>query len=165
MTTLRIGEVAIISYKSHEKENFIRSICQKIDIKDETLSFGRFEVNDQLALYLYGLSFDYANNLVSMDLVSGKTLGFIIVFDWEDKKAFDATKPLLDYFAKNFNTPILVVANIEHKKSPPIPESFFQPDGIPLSSNSKFIFSQIDDPESARGVMLLFVNMLIEKVS
>ena len=92
---MRIGEVAIISYKSHEKENFIRSICQKIDIKDETLSFGRFEINDQLALYLYGINFDYRKNSISWDLVSRKTLGFIIIFDWEDKKAFEATKNTL----------------------------------------------------------------------
>jgi len=162
---LRIGEVAIISYKPHEKENFIRSICQKIDIKDETLSFGRFEVNDQLALFLYGISFDFTRNSISWELVSRKTLGFIIIFDWEDKKAFDATKPVVDYFANNFNAPILIVAAIKHKDNPPIPVSFFQPDGIPLSSNSRFMFSQIDDPESARSVLILFINMLIEKLS
>jgi len=162
---LRIGEVAIISYKSHEKEDFIRSICKTIDIKDETLSFGRFEVNDQLALYLYGISFNLTKSSISWDLVSRKTLGFIIIFDWEDKKAFDTTKPLVDYFAKNFNAPILIVAAIKDKQTPPIPESFFQPDGIPLSSNSRFVFSQIDDPESVRSVLILFVNMLIEKLS
>ena len=162
---MRIGEVAIISYKSHEKESFIRSICQKIDIKDETLSFGRFEINDQLALYLYGINFDYRKNSISWDLVSRKTLGFIIIFDWEDKKAFEATKSLVDYFAENFNATIIIFSDIKHKKDPPIPDSFFQPDGIPLSSNSRFIFSQIDDPESARSVLMLFVNMLIEKLS
>ena len=83
---MRIGEVAIISYKSYEKENFIRSICQKIDIKDEKLSFGRFEVNDQLALYFYGISFDYKKKPISWDLISRKTLGFIVIFDWDDKK-------------------------------------------------------------------------------
>lgn len=162
---MRIGEVAVISYKPHEKENFIRSICQRIDIKDETLSFGRFEINDQLALYLYGIAFDYKKNLISWDLISRKTLGFIIIFDWEDKKAFEATKFVVDYFSRNFNAPIIIVAAINNKKDPPIPDSFFQPDGIPLSLNSRFIFSQIDDSESARSVMVLFVNMLIDKLS
>lgn len=162
---MRIGEVAIISYKSYEKENFIGSICQKIDIKDEKLSFGRFEVNDQLALYFYGISFDYKKKSISWDLISRKTLGFIVIFDWDDKKAFEATKSLADYFSKNFNGPIVIVADIKDKNAPPIPGNFFLPDGIPLSSNSRFIFSQIDDPESARAVLILFINMLIEKLS
>jgi signal recognition particle receptor subunit beta len=162
---LRIGEVAIISYNSYEKENFIRSICQKIDIKNEMLSFGRFEVNDQLALYLYGISFDDDKNSISWDLISRKTLGFIIIFDWDDKKAFEATKPFVNYFSKNFSAPIVIVADINDIKDPPIPGNFFLPDGIPLSSNSRFIFSQIDDPESARSVLILFINMLIKKLS
>jgi len=129
------------------------------------LSFGHFEVNDQLALYLYGISFDYTKSSISWELISRKTLGFIIIFDWDDKKAFDATKPLVDYFSKNFNGPIIIVADIKNIKDPPIPGNFFLPDGIPLSSNSRFIFSQIDNPESARSVLILFINMLIEKLS
>jgi signal recognition particle receptor subunit beta len=129
------------------------------------LSFGHFEINDQLALYLYGISFDYEKNSISWDLISRKTLGFIIIFDWEDKQSFEATKAVVDYFSRNFNAPIIIVANIKNKQDPPIPDRFFQPDGIPLSSNSRFIFSQIDDPKSARSVMIVFVNMLIEKLS
>jgi len=165
VTTLRIGEVAIISYKSREEEDFIRSICKKIDIKNDTLSFGRFEVNDQLALHLYGISVDNKNNSISWDLISRKTLGFIIIFDWEDKEILEATKPIIDYFSTNFNAPIIIVANIKDKKDPPIPDKFFQPDGIPLSPNSRFTFGQIDDQENARHVMILLVNMLIEKLS
>lgn len=160
---MRIGEVAIVSHKSHEHEAFIRSICQKIDIKNEQLSFGRFEVNDQLALYLYGVSNDYQST--SLDLISRKTLGFILIFDWEDKKVFEITKSVIDYFSRNFKAPIIIVANIKNKQDPPIPDSFFRLDGIPLSPDCRFTFGQVDDPESARHVMILLVNMLIEKLS
>ncbi len=162
---MRIGEVAIISYKSHEKEDFIRSICQKIDIKNKTISFGRFEVNDQLALHLYGVSVDFENKSIFWDLISRKTLGYIIIFAWEDKQALEATKSIIDYFSKNYNGPIIIVANIKDKKDPPIPDKFFQPDGIPLSPSSRFTFAQINDPENARKVMILLINMLIEKLS
>ncbi|UCE07307.1 MAG: hypothetical protein JSW07_04550 [bacterium] len=162
---MRIVEVAIISSKFHEKENFIRSICKKIDIKNDRLCFGHFEVNDQLELYLYGISVDNKNKSICWDLISRKTLGFIIIFDWEEKKILDATKPIIDYFSRNFNAPIIIVANIKDKKNPPVPDKFFQPDGIPLSPNSRFTFGQIDDPKSARNAMVLLVNMLIEKLS
>jgi len=150
---------------SHAKEDFIRSICKKIDIRNDTLTFGRFEVNDQLALHLYGISVNTKNKSNPWDLISRKTLGFIVIFDWEDKNILDATKPIIDYFSTNFNAPIVIVANIKGKKDPPIPDIFFQPDGIPLSPNSRFTFGQIDDSESARNVMILLVNMLIEKLS
>jgi len=165
VTTLRIGEVAIISYKPREKEDFIRSICNKIDIRDETLSFGRFEVNEQLALHLYGISANNKNKSLSWDLISRKTLGFIIIFDWNDKDILEATKPIIDHFSKNYNAPIIIVANIKDKTDPPIPDKFFQPDGIPLSPNSRFTFGQTNDHESARHVMILLMNMLIEKLS
>ncbi len=162
---MRIGEVAIISYKSSEKENFIRSICKKIDIRDDTLSFGRFEVNDQLALHLYGISIENRKKTISWDLISRKTLGFIITFDWEDKEALEKTKPIIDYFSRNYNAPIIIVANIANKNDPPIPDKFFLPDGIPLSPHSRFTFGQIDDSESARHIMILLVNMLIKKLT
>jgi len=160
---LRIGEVAIISHKSHESEALIRSICRRIEFRTERLCFGRFEVNDQLALYLYGISADCQS--LSLDLISRKTLGFIVIFDWEDKKVLELTRPILDYLSKSYNAPIIIVANIKDKKDPPIPDSFFQLDGIPLSPSCKFTFGQIDDPESARNVMILLINMLIEKLS
>jgi len=165
VTILRIGEVAIISYNYQEVEEFIKSICDRIDIRNDRLSFGRFEVNDQLALYLYGISVDNKNKSISWDLISRKTLGFIVIFDWEDKKILDAIKPIIDYFSRNFNVPIVIVASIKDKKDPPIPDKFFQPDGIPLSLNSRFTFGQTDDPESARNIMILLINMLIEKLS
>ncbi len=160
---MRIGEVAIVSHNSHENEAFIRSICQKIEIENEKLSFSRFEVNDQLALYLYGISNDYQS--LSLDLISRKTLGFIIIFDWEDKKVVELTKSVIDYFSRHFKAPIIIVANIKNIKDPPIPDSFFQHDGIPLSPNCRFTFGQVDDPESARNVMILLVNLLLEKLS
>lgn len=160
---MRIGEVAIISYNPRENEAFIRSICNQIDIKDQRLSFGHLEVNDQLALYLYGISADQKS--LSFDLISRKTLGFVIIFNWEDKKILDITKPIIDYFSRNHNAPIVIVANIKDKKDPPIPDKFFEAEGIPLSPNCRFTFGQIDDPASARNVMILLMNMLIEKLS
>lgn len=160
---MRIGEVAIISHASHEAEAFVRAICQRIDFSNKSVSFGRLEVNENLMLHLYGISAEL--NLRSLDLVSQKTLGFIIIFDWEDKQALEFTKSILDHCSRNFNAPIVVVASIKDKKDPPIPDRFYQLEGIPLSAGCRFTFGQIDDPQSARDAMRLLINMLIEKAS
>lgn len=158
---MRIGEVAIISHTSHEAEAFIRAICQRIDFSNKSVSFGRLEVNENLMLHLYGISAEL--NLRSLELISQKTLGFIIIFDWENKQALEFTKSILDHCSRNFNAPIVVVASIQDKKDPPIPDRFFQLEGIPLSTGCKFTFGQIDDASSARNIMRLLINMLIEK--
>lgn len=160
---MRIGEVAIVSHKSHDHEAFILSVCQKIDVKNEQLCFGRFEVNDHLALHLYGIGNNVPSS--SLDLLSRKTLGFIIIFDWEDKKILELTRATIDHFSSHFKAPIIIVGSIKNKKDPPIPDSFFRADGIPLSSNCRLTFAQVDDPESARNVMVLLINMLIEQLS
>lgn len=165
MTVLRIGEVAIISYNAKENEDFIKSICRKIDVKNENLSFGRFEVNDQLALHLYGITIEQGDESLSWDLISKKTIGYIIIFNWDDRRIFEATKPTIDLFVNNFETSVLIIGNIKDKIDPPIPKKFFQPDGIPLSPNSRFTFCQVNNSEDAKKAMVLFVNMLIEKIS
>lgn len=162
---MRIGEVAIISYKPYEEEDFIRSICNNIEIKNETISVGRFEVNEHLSLHLYGISIENEGKSIAWDLISRKALGYIIIFDWEDKNVLEITRSIVDFFSNNFNVPIIIVANIKDKKDPPISDKFFQPDGIPLAPNSRFTFSQVNDPESSRNVMVLLVNMLIERLS
>jgi len=162
---VRIGEVAVISQDGYEKETFIRSICTKIDIKNETISFGRFEVNDQLSLHLYGISVQNGESTMSWDLISRKALGYIVIFDWDRPEMLEATNTVLDYFASNSDVPIIVVANLRTQKEPPIPKKFFHQNGIQLSVNARFTFGHVDDEQSAKKILKLLVNMLIDRLS
>lgn len=161
---MKIGEVAVISHISQNKDVFIKSICKTIDIKNKLVSFGRFDVNEQLALHLYGIHIDKQSNGLSWDLISRKMLGYFIIFDWEDKNSLESIKHVMDHFSNNQTTQIAIVANVKNILHPPIPEKFFKPDGINLSSNFRFTFCQIDNPQSTREIMTLLINMLLEKV-
>ncbi len=162
---MRIGEVAVISRNGYEKESFIQAICKNIEIKNETLSFGRFDVNDQLSLHLYGISVKNDESSLSWDLISRKALGYVIIFDWDDPNMLDETKNVIDHFSDETDAPIIIVANIKGKKQPPIPKKFFQQKGIQLSANSRFIFGHVDDPHNSKKILKLLVNMLIERLS
>lgn len=162
---MRIGEVAIISRNGYEKETFIRAICNKIEIKNETISFGRFDVNDQLSLHLYGISVNNGESTLSWDLISRKALGYVIIFDWDNPKMLDETKNVIDQFSDEVDVPILIVANLKGTKEPPIPRKFFQQNGIQLSANSRFIFGNIEEPQHAKKILKMLVNMLIDKLS
>jgi len=162
---VRIGEVAIISHNTTATEDFIKSICGKIEIKNRAICFGRFEVDEQLALHLYGIVVDKENKSFFWDIASRKMMAYIFIFDWDDKNLLETIKPVIDHFSQNSDAPMIVVANIPDKSDPPIPVRFFQPNGIPLSTNARFTFGQITDSEDARKVMVLLVNMLIELIS
>jgi len=161
---LRIGEVAIISHKVNEPEDFIKAVCGSIAIKNKTVNFGRLEIDEQLALHLYGISIENQNRSFFWDIVSRKMLGYILIFDWDDQKMLEAIKPLADHFSQSCEAPIVIVANIKDHNNPPVPEDFFKPEGILLSTNTIFTFGQVDDPESARKILILLVNMLISKM-
>ena len=162
---MRIGEVAVVSYNNIENEHFIKSICEKIEIKDNTICFGRFDVNDQLALHIYGISVANKDDSFSWDLISRKALGYIILVDWNNKAIRDNIKEVVDQFATTSDVPIVVVANIENSSNSPIPEKFFKTSGIQLSPNARLTFGQIDDSYSTKQIMVLLINMLLTKLS
>jgi len=162
---MKIGEIAVITHNTQTSENFIKSICKKIDLQNGLVSFGRFDANEQLGLHLYGISLDNKDNKVSWDLISRKMLAYIIFFDWEDHISQEKIKPILDQFLSNVSAPVIIVANVNDINQPPIPKSFFLNKGIIFSSSCRFIFGQANQPESARKIMVLVTNMLLEKVS
>jgi len=161
---MKIGEITIISHSSQQRDAFIRSICQKIDLQNELVSFGRFDVNDQLALHLYGISIDKQETDLSWDLISRKMLGYVVIFDWDDLISLESIKPLLDSFAETLTAPFVVVGNVDDLNKPPIPKMFFQDKGITLSPNFRFTFGQVDQPESARKILTLLIDMLLDRV-
>ncbi|MDZ7263849.1 MAG: hypothetical protein ONB16_04645 [candidate division KSB1 bacterium] len=161
---MRIGEVAIISHTLTEPETFIRSICGKIEVQNPTTCFGRFDVDDQLGLHLYGVRIDPESKSFFWDIASRKMLGYIFIFNWDDRTMLESIKPLVDHFAQQFEMPIVVVANIADRSVPPIPEKFFQPNGIALAANARFTFGQISAPADAKKVLVLLINMLLERL-
>lgn len=162
---MRIGEVAIISQTLTETETFIRSICGKIEVQNPTTCFGRFEVDDQLALHLYGVKIDPESTSFFGENASRKMLGYIFIFDWDDRTMLESIKPMVDHLAQQFEMPIVVVANIADRSAPPIPDKFFRPDGIALTANARFTFGQISAADDAKKVMVLLINMLLERMA
>ncbi|MDW7680489.1 MAG: hypothetical protein SCK70_07985 [bacterium] len=162
---MKIGEIAILSHNAQQKDDFICSICKKIDLKNELVSFGRFYANDQLALHLYGVSIDAHQSSLSWDLMSRKMLGYVIIFDWDDKISLESIKPIIDSFEQMILAPFIILANIQDSDNPPIPATFFKHKGIVLSPNFRLTFGQANKPESARRAIRLMIDMLLERVN
>ena len=162
---MKIGEVAVLSQETQNRDDFIKSICNKIELKNESISFGRFEVNEQLALHLYGINLINNDKELSWDLISRKMLGYIIIFNWEEPIARDKIISVIDQFVINLQAPTVIIANIKDINQAPIPKIFFQPDGITLSSNFRFTFGQADTSGITKRIMIMLIDMMLEKIS
>lgn len=161
---MKIGEVAVISHDQQSRDNFIQAICKHIDIRNESISFGRFDVNDQLALHLYGINIDKENSDLSWDLISRKMLGYVFIFNWDDQISLETIKPVIDNFTNSIKAPFVIIANTKDSQNAPIPNAFYKDKGLILAKNCRFTFSQLNDTRKVRDVLLLLVDMLLEQV-
>ncbi len=162
---MKIGEIAIIAHKHQHSENFIKSICKKIDVTNGIFSFGRFEANDELGLHLYGISLNQDDQQLSWDFLSAKMMGYVFIFDWDNQLSFDVIRPLLDRFSSGLAAPIVVVANIQDLSQPPLPHVFFIGNGIYISANCRFTYGQVDQHESACKILVLLIDMLLQRMN
>jgi hypothetical protein len=160
---MRIGEIAVVGPDRSSIDAFIRMASDEIDIENQTLTFGRFSINPQLLLHLYGMQYESDDLRPAWDLLSRRLMGYVFVFDWGDSANFSQFRPAIDALTTRYRSPFVVAAAV---KKPPdtIPEKLFD---LPLnvSEQTRFTFFQLDEPESVRHVLLILVNTLIDKLS
>ncbi len=161
---MRIGEVAVFSPPGNEKEIFIKSICNNVESANERICFGRFLVNEQLSLHLYGISINKNETSISWDMLSSKILGYVFIFRWEDHDSLDTIKDVLDYFAEHYTAPIIVIASVDDKSAIPLPDKFYGPGGLSIDRNIRFHFCQITDSVSSKKIVVNIIDMLLENI-
>jgi signal recognition particle receptor subunit beta len=162
---MKIGEIAIITHNSQNSENFIKSICKNLDVNNGIVSFGHFVANDELGLHFYGFNLEKEERSLSWDLIIRKMIGYIFIFDWEDQISFETIRPILDRLTVSVVAPIVVVANFQKLAKPPLPHVFYIDSGIHLSANCRFTYGQVNQQYSAKKIMVLLIDMLLQQAS
>jgi hypothetical protein len=160
---MRIGEIAILGPNPEEKRLFIQSVCQKLELENESVAFGRFPINDQLVLHLYGVALHAESQPVAWDLFARKMLGYIVLFPWQDAESFERLKPVLDLLNTRYEATIVVAAHMPNGNLP-IPPALYE-EGIALTTEGKFMFCDVRQPASARKILLTLIDSLIDKTS
>ena len=158
---MRIGEIAIVGPQKDIKKTFIRSIANSIEVENGQLTFGRYNVNEQLILHLYGITVSPEGGFVSWDIISPKLLGFIALFKWGDAESFRKTQTLVDELFSKFDTEIIVAGHTE-EPFPQIPAEFEY--GIPIDKRGALTFCNVNDPTSVKKVLLTLVNHIIDQL-
>lgn len=160
---MRIGEIAILGPGNEEKKLFIQAVCGRLELTNDNITFGRFAINDQLVLHLYGVALQSEAQTVAWDLLAKKCLGYIVLFPWQNPGSLDRFKPVLDILATKYEATMVVAAHMPdgNRSVPPV---LFE-NSIPLTADGKLMFCDARRPASARKVLLALIDSLLEKIA
>lgn len=160
---MRIGEIAIVGPGTRFKHEFIKAVCDEIVVQTEEFIFGRLKINSQLVVHLYGLDYSDKEIKPSWDLVSKKLLGYVVLFDWDNPDSHPKVKEIVDSLTSRYNIPVVLAANVQNSIKQ-IPVQLLNVD-FSISECSEFTFCKISDPESAKNVLVILLNSVIEKLN
>lgn len=159
---MRIAEIAVVGPGAQAKYDFIKAVSDELEIQNESLIFGRIQINDQLILHLYGLDYSETEFLPSWDLVTKKLLGYVVLFNWGEKGALSTVKSLLDTLAHRYSLPLIVVANLVDGETE-FPARLLDKE-LNLSDQSHFVFCNVSDPASVKNALIILINTVLEQL-
>ncbi len=159
---MRIAEIAIIGPGNKERDIFIRSVCQKLELTNDNVTFGRLSINDQLVLHLYGIAVQPNGQPLAWDLIARKMLGYVVLFPWQDGEAFERLKPVVDYLTSRYDASLVVAADLTGTPQS-VPPALYE-DGITLTPEGKFAFCDIRNPASACKILVTLIDSLLAKM-
>lgn len=157
---MRIGEIAIVSPGLETNRQFIKAVCDEVVLETENLVLGRLQINNQLALHLYGLKLSQNQLNTSWDLVSKKLLGYVVLFNWNQADSFSAIKPFVDALTARYSIPLIVAATLNNGQSA-IPEQLINVE-FNLAKQSQFTFCKLSEPASIKNVLVALINQVID---
>ncbi|MCG3121100.1 MAG: hypothetical protein ALAOOOJD_04054 [bacterium] len=160
---MRIAEIAILGPNHEERRLFIQSACQKIELTNDNITFGRLPINDQLVVHLYGVGLQSEAEALAWDLLAKKCLGYIVLFSWQDEASFERLKPVLDQLAARYDATMVVAAHVANGKLS-VPPALYE-EGIAVAAEGKFMFCDVRQPASARKILLALIESLLDKMS
>ena len=160
---MRIGEIAIVGPDRLIIDTFIRTVSDEIEIQNDTLTFARFRVNEQLLLHLYGLEYADENLKPAWDLMSKKLMGYVFVFNWTAADSISDLRPAIDALTARYKIPFVAAAATGSEDSG-IPEKLIDLN-MHLSGQARFTFYNPGDQSSVRNVLLILVNALLDRIT
>jgi len=159
---MRIGEIAVVSPHAPAMRDFIRNVCDEVEIQNDDFIFGSLTVSNQLLLHLYGVNDISETEGSSWELVSSKLLGYIILFNWQESDSIEKLKRLVDNLEYKQTIATIIVAHVESKVEA-IPEELLN-DEFKLSGACSLTFCNVTERESARQPLVILLDKLLAQI-
>ena len=161
---MRIGELTVFSSQNDSHQKFIKNICNKIEIISNDICIGRLPISGQLMLQFYGINMKDVNNY-SFDLLSPKVLGYIFLFNWDDKDSIEPIREMIDHLSTNFRSPIIVAAMVNNYDDLSVPKKFYEPEGFLLDSLARFTFCDLNDISALKKIIASLINIILNRMA
>lgn len=158
---MRIGEIAVLGTHADDRKKFIAAICTQLEMTTPHFAFGRLPINEQLMLHFYGLAVQPEDQTSSLDLLSRRMLGYIVLLPWQDEPAFSQIRPCIDYLTTRHEAALVVAAHAPQAQL--LPSPFVTQEGMAVNNDGKLTFFEEDNPASAKRVLLSLIDLLIER--
>ncbi|KAA3658985.1 MAG: hypothetical protein DWQ10_09945, partial [Calditrichaeota bacterium] len=150
--------VAIVGADSEDRVQFLKTLCDPIETINPDISFGRYKINDQLLVHFYGIY--PQEDRLSLDLISRKIMGYIVLFRWGDVNSFRQAQKFANFFTTQYKANVVIAGHV-HKDKPGMPKEFES--GIPIDKQGVFIFCNINEGRSVRKVILALVDQILDQ--
>ncbi|MBN1997465.1 hypothetical protein JW935_07940 [candidate division KSB1 bacterium] len=156
----KIGEIVIIGLTDTILYDFISQLCQDVKKTDQGILFANIDVDEDLALFLYGIVIENNPEFFEWDLLANKMLGYVALFEWNDDAAFPAVQTMISFLEDRFNVPVTIAACVDQEPEN-IHTKLFR-HSFPLSWKDKFRFYKPSEKITVKNVLLSMIDTLIE---
>ena len=156
--TQKVGEVLIIGPPGANHRKLLTTVCPRPQKSEQNMEFGRMEIDSDLALFLYAITYNQKKPAIAWDLIARKMLGVIIMFNWADQESLQAAKHILDFFNAKFEAPCVLAADVPHGALPVNKKIAFP--YISLSPREKFLFCNSNSGKSMKLTLATLINLV-----
>ncbi len=157
---MRIAEIAVVGSSAATRGRFIRTVCDETILETESLVFGRLEINEQLAVHVYGLDLADEQAQPGWELVAQKLLGYVVLFDWGRESELETVSRTVDRLCQRYPLPLVITANLPNGHTP-IPPKVLQTE-FALTDKGVLTFCRLSDPDSVKRVLITLVDTILE---
>ena len=157
--TQRIGEIVVVGPSITLQKRLITHLCNEVIVTSGNTVFGRSRITDELQLFFYGIGEKEHYQEFAWDIVGRKMLGYVVVFNWYDGKAFQETQRLVDYLARRLTAHGVIVGDVADAYLA-IDHHVYE-HGFSLSSKLYFTLWDSTNKAGAKNVVKILVDAVI----
>lgn len=155
--TQKIGEVLIIGPPGANHKKLLTTVCPHSQKSEQNMEFGRMEIDSDLALFLYAITYNRKKPAIAWDLIARKMLGIIVMFNWADQESLDTAKRILDFFNTKFDAPCVLAADVPNGPLPVNKKIAFP--FISFSPKEKFLFCNSNSEKSMKLTLATLISI------
>ncbi len=157
---MRVAEILILTTNLNLARQLFREIGSEVIDENEMVLFGFLTIDEQLQVHLYAFEWQTSSAAFIWDIVCRKSLGVIVLFDWQDPESVSRMKEITNHFDSRFELPMVIASRLNGEGGS-LPAKLYR-GGLPVTPKSRFVFFNTDNPAALRELVVDLINVNLE---